>query len=104
MTSAAERLGRSELILKDLKKNYIVKNKEVKKNSIRDKRSFVDQLAKMAEKAVKNRDMGALHKITQRLCRKIPKCLKGVMDSDTYLLLIVNKRHGRSCTLRLFEN
>ena len=56
------------------KKSTMHTVKIVKKNARRNKRAFADQIAKEVEETANKRDMGALHKITRRLCGVRQKC------------------------------
>ena len=66
--------SKSERIREWIQKDYDAKNKEVKKDARRDKGAFVDQPVKEAEEAANKRYIGALHKITRRVCGIRQKC------------------------------
>ena len=61
-------------------------NKIVKKNARRDKRAFADKMAREAEEAANKRDMGALYKITRKLCGARQKRLTVFRDRKMGIL------------------
>ena len=87
--------SKSERIRERIQRDYDAKNKEVKKNARRDKRAFADQLAKEAEEAANKRDMGALHKITRRLCGTRQKCSTVVRDREGRILTTDREQAAR---------
>ena len=69
------------------------------KNAIRDKKAFANQLAKEAEETANKCDMGALHKITRRLCGACQKFSTVVRDGrGEYFPRTLSRRHGGSNT------
>ena len=87
--------SKSERIRERNQKEYDAMNKIVKKNARRDKRAFADQLAKEAEEAANKRGMGALHKITQRLCGTRQKCSTAVRDREGRILTTNREQTAR---------
>ena len=51
----------------DLQEQYIVKEKEVKRNARQDKRSYIGEAAKEAEEAARVNDIKKLYNITKHL-------------------------------------
>ncbi len=78
---------RSERIRSRLKDEYRAINKEAKRNNIRsDKRNWNDNIAKEAEAAANNRQMGTLYKLTKLLCNKPPRQSVAFEDQDGKLI------------------
>ena len=87
--------SKSERIRERNQKEYDAMNKIVKKNARRDKRAFADQMAEEAEEAANKRDMGALHKITRRLCGTRKKCSTVVRDREGRILTTDREQAAR---------
>ena len=61
---------KSDIIKDRLRKDYIDKDREVKKRVRADKREMLEEMAKKAKEAAKKNEMGTLHKITNTICGK----------------------------------
>ena len=59
--------AKSQRLHDQLQKDYSEKNKEVKRGARRDKRAYMDNLAKEAEKASKSGNLSMMYKITKLL-------------------------------------
>jgi hypothetical protein len=59
---------RSPRLVERVQKEYSEKNKEVKKSARRDKRAYMEEIAEEAEEAARRGDLGAVYKITKKLC------------------------------------
>ncbi|RNA28656.1 endonuclease-reverse transcriptase, partial [Brachionus plicatilis] len=60
--------SKSERIKTMIEKEYSSKNKDVKKSARRDRRAFIDQMAKIADEAAERGDLSETFKITNHLC------------------------------------
>lgn len=79
------RSTKSPRLQEQIQKAYTSKDKEVKRSARKDKRSFVEDLAREAEQPAARGELGTVYKITKRLCgRNISqsppiKCKKGTV-------------------------
>ena len=62
--------AKSPRIQERLQSEYRQRDREVKKSARKDKRSFVDNLAKEAEEAAVRGEISTVYKITKQLCNK----------------------------------
>ena len=77
---------RSERIKERLGKEYSDKDKEVKKSMRRDKRKWIDDLAKEAEKAAQTGNMKSVYDVTKKLCKDQSKNIGVVKNKDGTIL------------------
>ena len=60
--------SRSTRIQEKLQSSYKIKDKEVKRNARKDRRIFIDAMAREAEEAANRGEMRTVYKITNQLC------------------------------------
>ena len=77
---------KSDRIKDRLRKDYVDKDREVKKRVRADEREMLEEMAKKAEEAAKKNEMGTLHKITDTICGKKHSKSVGVRTKDGKLL------------------
>ena len=86
---------KSDRIKDRLRKDYIDKDREVKKRVRADKREMLEEMAKKAEEAAKKNEMGSLYKITNTICGKKHKKSAGVRTKDGKLLTQEGEVRGK---------
>ena len=86
---------KSDRIKDRLRKDYIDKDREVKKRVRADKREMLEEMAKKAEEAAKKNEMGTVYKITNTIYGKKHKKSAGVRTKDGKLLTQEDEVRGR---------
>ena len=74
---------------------YTEANKDVKKSVRKDKRKFVDELAKEAEAAARQHNVKALYDTTKQLSRKFKATNHLIRDLNGHLLTTTEEQHKR---------
>ena len=95
--SKKENLNRAHIRLQKERAHaeYTQANKDVKKSARKDKRKFVDDLAKEAEAAARQHNAKALYDTTKQLSRKFKATDHQIRDLNGHLLTTTEEQHKR---------